>query len=264
MSLSSSFPADLGQFIESVRLNPILTEQQFIGLALRLDARREQVETTSGVSKTAIFEIVEAWIEDTFPPTSRTYTYNMVLRHCYWIPFPKWDMPPRPEGLLTVSEWQRWDIGDLEAALKLIDEFVDVEHDIKLGSGKLEYAPERVGSFSSAVVPRAKPLKTELAILEGIVTDRYITIEIKRDCDQIRAMIKIFCQPPLWPVDTFRLAMGYPVGPTRRELFDFLRARGTDDHQLQSRTFLMCCEFFDRRSKLGFPIRNAVVEKDSK
>ncbi|KAI1342491.1 hypothetical protein F5Y15DRAFT_429818 [Xylariaceae sp. FL0016] len=73
---------------------------------------------------------------------------------------------------------------------------------------------------------------------------------IDRDCDQIRAMIKIFVRKGDWSMDEFILALG---GPRRPELKKFLEKRGLLEGR-HSSAFQRSWELFKRRELLGYQL----------
>ncbi|KAK5652400.1 hypothetical protein OQA88_10592 [Cercophora sp. LCS_1] len=86
-------------------------------------------------------------------------------------------------------------------------------------------------------------------------------LEVDRDCDQVRAMIKIFCKTSFdWSLDSFRVALGERL--TIDQLTKFLQKRGTDAHQLKSAAFLLSWEFFNRRERLGLRLDFCFVQED--
>jgi hypothetical protein len=85
---------------------------------------------------------------------------------------------------------------------------------------------------------------------------------VDRDCDQVRAMIKVFLSAWDWDSENFRLAFGPSI--TRDRLLSFMQKRGTDAAQLRSAAFLLSWEFFNRRQKLGLSIVNVDFRDDLK
>ncbi|KAK3360554.1 hypothetical protein B0T25DRAFT_535891 [Lasiosphaeria hispida] len=96
----------------------------------------------------------------------------------------------------------------------------------------------------SVITPHWAPLVCE----GGLVPD----VDVDRDCDQVRAMIKTFLASWDWSAETFRVALGASV--TRDRFIAFLKKRGTDAAQLRSAPYLLSWEFFNRRQKLGLAI----------
>ncbi|KAK0708702.1 hypothetical protein B0H67DRAFT_648731 [Lasiosphaeris hirsuta] len=106
----------------------------------------------------------------------------------------------------------------------------------------------------SVVTPHWAPLASE----GGLVPE----IDVDRDCDQVRAMIKTFLSSWDWSAETFRMALGRSV--TRDKFIAFLKKRGTDAAQLRSASYLLSWQFFNRRQKLGLPIVNVDFRDDLK
>ena len=92
----------------------------------------------------------------------------------------------------------------------------------------------------------------------GLVPDEMVD----RDCDQVRAMIKVFLSAWDWDSENFRSAFGPSI--TRDRLLSFMQKRGTDAAQLRSAAFLLSWEFFNRRQKLGLSIVNVDFRDDLK
>lgn len=103
----------------------------------------------------------------------------------------------------------------------------------------------------SAITPHWSRLVSESSVIPDPQVDR--------DCDQIRAMIKIFVTKSWdWSIETFRLALGV----TRDQLLSFLKKRGTNATQLQSLAYLRSWEFFNRRQQMGLSIVNVDFRDD--
>ncbi|KAI1379244.1 hypothetical protein F4677DRAFT_362519 [Hypoxylon crocopeplum] len=78
--------------------------------------------------------------------------------------------------------------------------------------------------------------------------------EIDRNCDQIRAMIKLLTLHGSWTVDQFRLALGHI---SRSQLTNFLRKRGPMEG-IHTLSFQLGWEFFKKREVLGIPNSGAL------
>ncbi|GAW12852.1 hypothetical protein ANO14919_022230 [Xylariales sp. No.14919] len=74
--------------------------------------------------------------------------------------------------------------------------------------------------------------------------------DVDRDCDQLRAMIKIFVRKGHWTMDEFIQALH---GPRRRQISDFLEKRGPLQGK-QSSVFVRIWIFFKRRELLGYEL----------
>ncbi|KAK0646890.1 hypothetical protein B0T16DRAFT_446778 [Cercophora newfieldiana] len=107
----------------------------------------------------------------------------------------------------------------------------------------------------SVVKPNSAPLKKYES---GLATD----MEVDRDCDQVRAMIRAFCGSFWWSAESFLVALGPAV--TRDEFTAFIKKRGTDADQLESAAYLLSWEFFNRRQQLGLLIKDPYPEGDLK
>ncbi|KAK4142323.1 uncharacterized protein C8A04DRAFT_30117 [Dichotomopilus funicola] len=95
--------------------------------------------------------------------------------------------------------------------------------------------------------------------------ERLITIpsEIHYDCDQIRAMIKIFFLERDEGEGGWTLESFCPViASSRQDLEKFLKHRGPK-HYVTSRAYKYAWEFFYRREMMGLPLRGAGPERDS-
>ncbi|TRX87883.1 hypothetical protein FHL15_011222 [Xylaria flabelliformis] len=100
--------------------------------------------------------------------------------------------------------------------------------------------------FHSVIKPGQKiPLPQEEAIRPGV--------EIDRDCDQIRAMIKILVTEGDWTLDQFRLALG---GISRAALTGFLEKTGPAAGS-RSISYELGWEFFKKRELLGLSLHGA-------
>ncbi|KAH6626484.1 hypothetical protein B0J18DRAFT_464490 [Chaetomium sp. MPI-SDFR-AT-0129] len=95
--------------------------------------------------------------------------------------------------------------------------------------------------------------------------ERQITLpsEIHHDCDQIRAMIKIFLlecdgeDEVGWTPERF----WYAIGDSRKGLETFLRKSGPK-HYVTCTAYRNAWAFFYRREKMGLPLRGAGTERD--
>jgi hypothetical protein len=103
----------------------------------------------------------------------------------------------------------------------------------------------------SVVKPDYVPLPRE-----GKIVYQY---EVDRDCDQIRAMIKIFLAEGEWTPSQFCHAAG---GLTRKQLTAFMNKTGHDKAQSKLKAYLLGWEFFNFREALGLPLRGAKISKD--
>ncbi|KAI1120686.1 hypothetical protein F5Y10DRAFT_120335 [Nemania abortiva] len=74
--------------------------------------------------------------------------------------------------------------------------------------------------------------------------------DIDRDCDQVRAMIKILVRKGHWTMEQFTHAL---EGPRRPQITKFLEKRGPLQGK-QSEAFRRCWDFFKRRELLGFEL----------
>ncbi|KAI0450508.1 hypothetical protein F5B21DRAFT_428231 [Xylaria acuta] len=77
-----------------------------------------------------------------------------------------------------------------------------------------------------------------------------IECNIDRDCDQIRAMIKILVRKGHWTMDKLIRALG---GPRHRQMIQFLEKRGPRQGK-ESSVFQQSWDFFKRRELLGFEL----------
>ncbi|KAI6080449.1 hypothetical protein F4821DRAFT_251508 [Hypoxylon rubiginosum] len=93
----------------------------------------------------------------------------------------------------------------------------------------------------SVVKQNSKPKEYELELRVGT--------EIDRNCDQIRAMIKVFTLQGDWTVDQFRLAFGHI---SRSQLTTFMEKRGPREG-IHTLAFELGWEFFKKRELLGVP-----------
>lgn len=98
---------------------------------------------------------------------------------------------------------------------------------------------------SSVLAPNAHPTDTEMDSFS-------FEAGINRDCDQIRAMIKIFIQEEEWSLDQFRKALG--ISTPRPALVKFLKCKGPAAGKRQH-VYQLSWEFFKRRELLGFPLQ---------
>ncbi|KAI8631149.1 hypothetical protein F5Y19DRAFT_473548 [Xylariaceae sp. FL1651] len=83
-----------------------------------------------------------------------------------------------------------------------------------------------------------------------------INEDIDQNCDQVRAMIKIFVRENEWTLDQFRNALGISG---RQPLLDFLEKKGPT-YGIDSQCFQLSWEFFKRRQKLNLPLKGAPSE----
>jgi hypothetical protein len=112
--------------------------------------------------------------------------------------------------------------------------------------------PERPKMISSSVVKPCYPrLPQERQLL--------FQEEIDYDCDQVRAMIKIFVTDGEWTLDEFRKTLGKV---SRQQMTKFLKQTGSDSHQLMSAAYQLSWEFFNWRDQMGLPLSGACVAED--
>ncbi|KAH9886586.1 hypothetical protein F4778DRAFT_473277 [Xylariomycetidae sp. FL2044] len=108
------------------------------------------------------------------------------------------------------------------------------------------------GIFHSVIQPGRKlPLPEEESIDVGN--------DIDMDCDQVRAMIKIFTleNDEAWTLDQFRLALG---GISRPQMTEFLAGSGPEGG-VNTQAFEMSWAFFKKRELLGLPLRKAADDE---
>lgn len=77
-----------------------------------------------------------------------------------------------------------------------------------------------------------------------------INCHIDRDCDQVRAMIKVFIRQGLWTMQQFIQALD---GPRRREMNHFLEQRGPVK-ATAGIAFMKSWEFFKKRELYGYAL----------
>jgi hypothetical protein len=133
-----------------------------------------------------------------------------------------------------------------EIKFEAIDESIDLAP--RPGCGTRNYS-QLEPIVKSVIKPDSKPLEME----RGLDQLMFRETEIDRDCDQLRAMIKIFTRGYAWTPDKFRLALG---GITRPALTTFLEKKGPTNGE-KARTFQKSWEFFKRREILGLPLTPA-------
>ncbi|KAI0172695.1 hypothetical protein GGR52DRAFT_418157 [Hypoxylon sp. FL1284] len=107
------------------------------------------------------------------------------------------------------------------------------------GFASRAYPDHRV--TGSVMKQGSKPIPDELELDVGT--------QIDRNCDQIRAMIKIFTLQGSWTVDRFRLALGHIH---RAQLTAFLDKR-SPTQGVHTQPFELSWEFFKKRELLGIP-----------
>ncbi|KAB5578560.1 hypothetical protein GE09DRAFT_555388 [Coniochaeta sp. 2T2.1] len=140
-------------------------------------------------------------------------------------------------------------IGDLYDALMCVDDEVNLARYL-IATGTRN--PDRPKMISRSVVrPNHAPLAAE-----GMIEYQD---SIDYDCDQVRAMIKIFIDDGDWTIDQFRQTLGV----TRQQLVKFLSGRG-DSHALLSAAYQLSWEFFNWRDQLGLPLSGADIEEDTR
>ncbi|KAM7187442.1 hypothetical protein V8F20_010967, partial [Naviculisporaceae sp. PSN 640] len=84
--------------------------------------------------------------------------------------------------------------------------------------------------------------------------------KIDRDCDQLRAMIKIFADDPYcWSLDRFRVAL---KGILRPEFTAWLKQRGPTAGQA-NKIYQLVWEFFRKRELLGLELVKSGVEYEN-
>lgn len=141
-------------------------------------------------------------------------------------------------------------------SLLLLEDALDsVDTDIDLTPLPLPCAkrnPNLPKAISSSVVcPARIPMPEELKIV--------YQFSIDHDCDQIRAMIKIFLSEGQWTLDEFRQALR---NVSRKQLTTFLNRRGSAGPQLRSAAYQLSWEFFNWRKYLGLPLEGANIHDD--
>lgn len=152
-----------------------------------------------------------------------------------------------------------------EAIVKLYDALVSVDTSVDLtphvrpGAARNyeKYGPLR----RSILFPGTEPiLRIEVELPPPV--------EIDRDCDQIRLMIRRFC---LWEKDypyiTYRGDGEFEIddlvkalGITRQTLTAFLKKKGPQNGD-KSQAYELAWEFFKRRELLGYPLEKGEVMK---
>lgn len=93
-------------------------------------------------------------------------------------------------------------------------------------------------------------LKPDVLVQEGDEVSVPLDCDIDRDCDQVRAMIKILVREGHWTMEQFTRAL---QGPRRRHVSNFLEKRGPLQGK-QSSVFPLSWVFFKRRELLGFEL----------
>jgi hypothetical protein len=83
--------------------------------------------------------------------------------------------------------------------------------------------------------------------------------EVDWNCDQIRAMIKIFVSEGEWTLDEFRKALR---SVSRQQLTSFLSKTGHDGPQKTTLAYRLSRNFFHSRDSLGLPLSGACISKD--
>ncbi|KAB5549774.1 hypothetical protein GE09DRAFT_184214 [Coniochaeta sp. 2T2.1] len=147
------------------------------------------------------------------------------------------------------SKTEARDIGDLCDALMCVDDEVNLARYLIATTTR---NPDRPKMISRSVVrPNHAPLAAE-----GMIE---YEDNIDYDCDQVRAMIKIFIDDGDWTIDQFRQTLGV----TRQQLVKFLSGRGYS-HALLSAAYQLSWEFFNWRDQLGLPLSGADIEEDTR
>lgn len=103
----------------------------------------------------------------------------------------------------------------------------------------------------SVVKPGRMPTDEEREII--------LQSEVDWNCDQIRAMIKIFVSEGEWTLDEFRQALG---SVSRQQLTSFLSKTGHEGPQQRTSAYLLSWDFFNWREYLGLPLSGARISKD--
>lgn len=102
----------------------------------------------------------------------------------------------------------------------------------------------------SVVRPESTPMPEEL--------ETEYQFDVDQDCDQVRAMIKIFVTDGEWTIDQFRRAL---ERVSRQQLASFLQRTGNEG-QNRLAAYLLSWEFFNRRRHLGLPVSGARISDD--
>jgi hypothetical protein len=114
---------------------------------------------------------------------------------------------------------------------------------LKMKCSEFNEAFDIISTKCSVLIPGAQVQKDD-----EISVPRECNID--RDCDQVRAMIKILVRRGYWTIEEFTKAL---EGPRRREISQFLEKRGPFQGK-QSLTFQRSWYFFKRRELLGFEL----------
>ncbi|KAJ8129007.1 hypothetical protein O1611_g4627 [Lasiodiplodia mahajangana] len=135
-----------------------------------------------------------------------------------------------------------------EELLDAIDDTIDLAPSLDftargMNSSEFRRAHSFMGMSDSVLTPGARVQEDEEVSLPDDCT-------IDRDCDQVRAMIKIFSRSGHWTMEQFTRALD---GPRRREVSKFLEQRGPLGGK-QSAVFRKSWEFFKKRELLGFEL----------
>ncbi|KAI0199102.1 hypothetical protein F4808DRAFT_220418 [Astrocystis sublimbata] len=144
-----------------------------------------------------------------------------------------------PEAQCIVEEDQQLDLIDGSVNLEPNPEFVALmKKNVEKGEASIFTSIKR-----SAIRPDAQVQKDDDVSVP-------VECDIDRDCDQIRAMIKILVREGHWSIDQFVRALS---GLRHRQVIQFLSHRGTQKGK-ESAVFQRSWDFFKRRELLGFDL----------
>lgn len=137
----------------------------------------------------------------------------------------------------------------LHEAAEAVDTTVDLTPSVRPGAVR-DY--EKYGPLRRSVLwpgPERGPCR-----LENMISP---PVQMDRDCDQIRLIIRRFCsgdRAPAYPrdwefnIDNFHSALGI----TRQTLTSFLKKKGPENG-VKSQAYELAWEFFKRRELIGYP-----------
>ncbi|KAI1116812.1 hypothetical protein F5Y14DRAFT_405318 [Nemania sp. NC0429] len=135
-----------------------------------------------------------------------------------------------------------------EELLDVIDSTINLAPDPSFAARRMKRPQPHQTLFSSR--PRYSVLKPGALIEEGDEVSVPSDSDIDRDCDQVRAMIKILVREGHWTMEQFTRAL---EGPRRQQISNFLEKRGPLQGK-QSQVFPLSWDFFKRRELLGLEL----------
>lgn len=135
-----------------------------------------------------------------------------------------------------------------EELLDTIDDTINLAPDPSFAARRIKGPQPHRTSYTSST--KYSVLKPDVLVQDGDEVSVPLDCDIDRNCDQVRAMIKILVRQGHWTTEQFTRAL---QRPGRSQVSNFLKNRGPLQGK-QSSVFPLSWDFFKRRELLGFEL----------